>query len=197
MQLAGRRGRVLLEDVVIDPADAVRIADHQLKGAVGNARRLAERVEKGRRHLRQCKDRRRRPLRAGDVRGRLWRQRRRVNRHRPAAVLQRSRRRKSDDAAAQHGRARGRAIGDQIRGERGAAPRQAEASAAVSVIVHQHLRAERLRAKHESARAIGTQPDDRANNAPRVDVHRRETRGGSAGRRSGRAALRQERGDSQ
>ncbi len=85
-------------------------------------------------------------------------------------ALQETRGRESADAAAQHGEAswtsilaRDQKVARHIDCERGSAPRERHAPAAVPVVVDEQFVAEALRLDYETARTVWSESDDLAN----------------------------------
>ena len=163
-------------DIGRQPADAVIVADHDLEAAPAVIERAGELRHELRRDVVLVKHGERVELAAGDIRGRVRRKRRGVDRDRKAGLLHQPRRRQAHHAGADHRDRPAVALQAELGRELRRAPAQRDAGAAMAVIVDQPLVAELLRPDDEALAPVGPQAGDGADHPAGVDLHRRERR---------------------
>ena len=180
------------------PAYSVIVADHDLEAAPAIIDRGDELGAPLRRHPVAAEVAERMELAAGDVRGRVGRQRLGVDGDREAGLLHEPRGGETHDAGAEHRDRALMALQAELDGELRRSPGEGDAGAAMAVIVDQPLVAQRLGADDEAGGAIGAQARDGADYPVGRDQHARQAacrrRRRAPRRHGGRAARQDERG---
>jgi hypothetical protein len=183
-------------DIGREPADAVIVADHDLKAPPAVIERAGELGHELGRLIAFPEHGEGMELAAGDVRGRVGRKRGRVDRDGKAGFLHQARRGQAHDTGAEHRDRPAVALQPKLGRELRAAPAERDPAAAVTVIVHQALVAKRLGANDEALAAVGPQSGDGSDQSARIGVDGGERRavavgpspdGGAAGKEGGGA----------